>query len=325
MRTVVILVSLLTACASSSNEAADELDPTMDPNDQAEDEGIEEDETPPGPASNECKAAEHACETECVANRDNDPSVGCSMGCGGACAAPENGTATCDSAGVCGFSCNAGFARVGDQCVSGVCETVGYSCGSYDDGQSTFNCGTCLDNATCGIDHVCARPRDALESNDSLATPTQLGDLKDSDDALVEIGGLAIDSEQDVDWFRFHVTDGFDGGNPDAHVTLSHHFTSSGFSLGWLSDRHELTVWFKCDGGDNGSSVECGEWYSTLDTDSLRDPELGIGCKVDATYLVWAHVSASCATTSDNGTVTVRVQKNYVPMGDTYDLEVLVE
>jgi hypothetical protein len=202
---------------------------------------------------------------------------------------------------------------------------MGYSCGSYDDGQSTFACGTCLDSATCGADHRCARPRDSRESNDVLTMASDLGDLDDSDDATVAIAGLSIDSEHDVDWFRFHVTDGFDGGNPDAHVTLSHRYTSSGYDLGWLSDSHELTVWFKCDGADNGSSVECGEWYSTMDTDTLRDPALGVGCKVDATYLVWAHVSASCATISDNGTVTVRVKKNHVPMGDTYNFDVLVE
>ena len=101
MRTAVVLVAFLTACATSSNEAADGMDPggTSQGNDQAEDEAVEEDETPPGPASTECKADEHACETSCVANRDNDPSVGCMLGCGGACPAPERALVGQDGSG----------------------------------------------------------------------------------------------------------------------------------------------------------------------------------------------------------------------------------
>jgi hypothetical protein len=325
MRTAIVLVSLLTACADSSFDAADDPGGGSG-NDQAEDQGMEEEgETPPGPGATACKSNEHACDMQCVTDRANTPEAGCAMGCGGACPVPANGTAMCDAAGVCGSTCNDGFTRIGDQCVSNVCEAVGYSCGTYGEGTGAVSCGSCLDGATCGLQHACTRPRDVKETNDTLAAATPLGDLKDSDDARVEVGGLSIDSAQDVDWFKFHVTDGFDGGNPDAHVTLSHTYVTSGYDVGWLSDPHELTVWFKCDGEDNGSSVECGEWYSTMDTDSLHDPALGVGCKVNATYLVWAHVSASCSTTSDNGTVTVRVKKNYVPMGDTYDLDVLVE
>jgi hypothetical protein len=324
MRTAAVLVCLLTACASSPGEEA-ALDRGEEMNDQEEDSEVEEDETPPGPASTECKADEHACETTCVPNRDNSPDVGCSLGCGGACPAPTNGVATCDASGVCGFTCEAGFARVGDQCVAGVCETMGYSCGTYDDGQNTFPCGTCLDGATCSANHTCTRARDAKETNDTVSTATQLGDFNDYDDKEVELEALSIDSQQDVDWFRFHITDGFDAGNPDGHVTLSHVNVVNGYDVGWLKEPHELTVWFKCDGADNGSSVECGEWYTTEDTDSLRDPALGVGCTVNATHLVWAHISASCSTTSDNGTVTVRVKRTFVPMGDTYDLSVLVE
>ena len=62
------------------------------------------------------------------------------------------------------------------------------------------------------------------------------------------------------------------------------------------------------------------------DGDQLaRDPNLGVACKIDAQHKVWAHISASCATTTDSGQVTVSVRKTAAPRGDTYDLQVHVE
>lgn len=315
MKLLLVATALLAACTDPAKP--------VDPEHMGSGSGEPAPPTPGGGAS--CGMDEHACGTSCVANRPNDWSSGCSMGCGGACAVPAHGSPTCTTAGLCGIACDDGYSLVGDQCVAASCEQAGYSCGTYDGGEGSVDCGSCLGTATCGVDHQCQIARDSKEANDTLGAATNLGDYNDYDDRKDTFGALSIDSAHDEDWFTFHVTDGFDAGNPDAYVQLSHSHVISGTDVGWLDSDHELTVWFKCDGADNGSSVTCGEWYSDLATDTLHDPVLGVGCTVNAQYSIWAHVSASCATTSDNGVVTVRVRKTQVPMGDTYDLGVDVE
>lgn len=312
MKIVAVSFALLAACAS-------------DPAQEGAGSGSDQSSPPIPGGSASCGMNEHACADSCVANQTNDPNVGCAMGCGGACTSPANGSSTCTESGTCGVTCNSGYSLVGEQCIADSCQQVGYSCGTYATSSDSVDCGTCLDSAVCGADHTCQIARDAKEPNDTLSAATQLGDYNDADDREDTTRSLTIDSASDEDWFTFHVTDGLDFGNPDAYVDVSHSTLLGDWDVGWLESPHELTLWFKCDGADNGSTVECGEWYTTYDTNSLNDPELGVGCTIDATYVIWAHVAASCATTSENGTVTVRVRKTDVPMGDTYDLTVKVE
>jgi hypothetical protein len=329
MKPFLVVLALLTACATSTQEPADNGSGTPGTGSNTgsgSGSGDGSDSTPLPGGGVQCNPSyEHACGPQCAPNQENNVDVGCAMGCGDACKSPLHGHPVCTDAGVCAVACDTGYSLSGDQCVAEGCSQVGYSCGTLETASGSVDCGTCMDGATCGGSHQCQIARDGKEVNDSLALATQLGEYNDAANQQAVIHGLSIDSTSDVDWFRFHITDGFDGGNPDGYITLSHNHVISGSDVGWLSSRHQLTVWFKCDGDDNGSSVECGEWYSTTDTDSLHDPSLGVGCTVDATYLVWAHVSASCKSLSDNGTVVFRVRKTNIPMGDTYDLTTKVE
>ena len=164
------------------------------------------------------------------------------------------------------------------------------------------------------------RPEDTSEPNDSPAQANDLGSFDDYDKSSFWIENLSVHVE-DEDWFRFRVLDGLDGGNPDVAVQLSDRVDQ----LGWLASSHELTVWFACDTQDVGTSVACGEWASIVDENSLLDPVLGVGCQVDARYVVWADLVPSCSGLSDDGVVTVRIRKASAPRGDTYDLYVGVD
>lgn len=277
-------------------------------------------ESPPSAAS--CAEDEHACGDTCVMQQPNDPGVGCSFGCNAACPVPANGIPACTAAGTCDFRCPAGFARVGQACLAAACEQKGYTCGNFiDDTGAPFDCGGCLGSSQCGANHQCVIAPDSREDNDTLAQAKSLGDLDDSYDPVMWIDNLSIDATADEDWFRFHVTDGFDAGNPVGSIELRNRATS----LGWLDAAHELTVWFKCDTQDALSWVRCGEWYTTESENTLLDPQLGVGCTVDATYVVWADIAPSCTGTTDSGVVTFRIRKRTAPRGDLYDLRVSVD
>ncbi len=306
MRTFVCL--FLVACAGGQ------------PADTHPDASAPDAEPPPQPPSViDCAPDQHACGTTCVAPQANDPAVGCTFGCGTPCAVPANAIGACTAGGTCDFTCAAGLARVGGACVAAACEQAGYACGRLvDDTGAVFECGACTGAAQCGASHQCAIAPDAREDNDSLAHATDLGNVNDADDPLLWIDDLSIDSPADEDWFRVHITDGFDGGNPDASIELLDRESR----LGWLASAHELTVWFRCDTADAGSRVRCGEWFSTAAENTLDDPALGTGCTIDATYLVWSDVRPSCSGITDSGTVTMRIRKRTPPRGDTYDLRV---
>lgn len=301
----------LAGCVSSS----DDLDgvPVEPPDD---------DEVPPPPGSATCAPDQHACGRTCVTDQPNNPATGCSLGCGNPCEAPEGAVATCSTSGTCDFVCDAGYALVGDACTPFACESAGYTCGTYTDQAGTvFECGSCVDGTGCGPTHQCAVARDAYESNDVRGDARALGDFDDLGDQNRWVDRLSISSLVDEDWFTARIVDGTDGGNPDVTIQLTNRLDQ----LGWLDSRHELTVWFQCDSTDTGTSVRCGEWYTTTDTNGATDPGLGIGCQVDATYLVWADIAPSCSGISDSGTATIRIRKTAAPRGDTYDLFVGVE
>jgi len=108
---------------------------------------------------------------------------------------------------------------------------------------------------------------DRFEANDDEAHATMLGDFDDALDPFRSFENLSVIGS-DQDWFRFHVTDGLDFGNPWIVVATWGHV--------------ELAAWFACDTTDLGSQVVCGE----------------TACLVHA----------QCAGTVDNGTITLRVQ-----------------
>jgi len=89
-----------------------------------------------------------------------------------------------------------------------------------------------------------------------------------------------------------------------------------------LAANHELTVWFRCDSGDAGTQISCGEAGTAYATNNSGDATLGTGCAINAKNIVWAEFTASCNGTDDNGTVYARVRKLAAPRGDNYDIYV---
>lgn len=311
-----LLLALTPACATGT--AATGEDEEALPDEEGEDPEL----PPPPPGAPGCEAGKHACGELCIGDRPNQPNLGCALGCGTPCEAPDGGVATCSTAGTCDFTCPAPAAKIGGACVLSACSDAGYTCGSLvDDGGSQIACGSCFGSVGCGADHHCDVASDAREPNNAVAQATQLGTFNDYDDATAWVDNLSIDHRLDADWFKLRIVDGFDAGNPDARIQLA----QRGSSLGWLDSSHELTVWFKCDTADAGSRVRCGEWYTTADENALTDPSLGVGCTVNAQYVVWADIAASCTGTTDSGTATFRVRKGSAPRGDTYDLFVGVD
>ena len=275
------------------------------------------DSGPRPPGAPECIDDHHWCGTACIRQKPNVPSVGCTFGCGAPCEPPPSGIATCTSGGTCDFTCPAGLAKVDGRCVAAICDERDYACGTtVDDAGTAFECGTCSE---C-IDHACVIAPDAREDNNTPERATLLGDFDDATDRSLFVDDLSIHTH-DEDWFRFHITDGFDAGNPDGSIELA----DRARELGWLSSSHELSVWFKCDTANASSTVRCGEWFTEQTRNTLSDPVLGVGCVADGTYVVWSEVWPSCQGIADSGIVTFRVRKRTPPRGDGYDLRVAVD
>jgi len=304
----------IAACAQTGDGPADSQE--SKPDDQ---------DLPPGPAGSEqCDEGYHACGQTCLADSatNDKPELGCALGCGQPCDTPEHGVAGCTDDGICGFECEAGFARVGAQCVASVCDSVGYGCGTYtDDDGVAFACGTCAGGAACGADHECTITPDYEEPNNSAAQATDLGTFNDWDELTTWTENLNLHSSTDEDWFEFRVEDAWDGGAPKVKVELARRDATNA----WLASPHELTIWWKCDGDDDGTQVNCGEWYTPGASNNVSDPTMGTGCTITGTQIPWAHFTAACKNFYEEGSVIVRVRHPSAPQGDDYDVFLRVE
>jgi hypothetical protein len=75
-----------------------------------------------GPGCADCLAGFHSCGSTCTANGANDPTSGCTLGCGGtACPATGEQTAYCTDAGVCAASCPTGTTMCSDGTCAACC------------------------------------------------------------------------------------------------------------------------------------------------------------------------------------------------------------
>lgn len=191
-------------------------------------------------------------------------------------------------------------------CIARTCTYEQVACGTFRDvGGDAYDCGACIGAAAC-VDHVCTIAADARESNNDSAHATWLGELDDLDDAYLRLPELTIDTRSDQDWFQFHVTDAFDGGNPRISITLD------------SAAPHELVAWFRCDLVDEASIAYCGESQN-----AVYDPVLGIGCVVNGAAIS-ADIVPYCAGIADGGTVTIRVATHEPPRGNPYELRTMV-
>lgn len=246
-----------------------------------------------GPGT-ECDPGQHACGGGCIDDLPNEPANGCRLGCGEPCPEPPSGELSCTSAGTCSFECTPPYRPMDGTCVCApfTCEDMGWMCGSPDDG-----CGRPLDCGSCGtgacIDGACSCAPDAHESDDSRSSVTSVGTYSDSDDPPdAVIGTHTLDEAGDVDWIRYDITDGTDGGNPRLTVTLDQIPTGSAYTL---------SAFYVCDGGTDASTCAAG----------TADNEVGRGCTAMGTgssRMVEVETECEHISTDETGTLYVRVR-----------------
>lgn len=268
-----------------------------------------------------CPSGTHACDDTCLANGPDDPVTGCALSCGEACPAVANGVAVCNANGGCGVRCTAGYVEFGGACVPAACETAHYVCGTVDTGGgNVVDCGACNGGNiiyACKADHTCNIPLDTNEPNNTRATATTLGPFSDGGfDTPVYYGHAH--SIGDEDWFQFHVEDATNfQAEPEASIEM------------WLQNHtttieYEMTVWARCDQGDDGLVVNCFTGFLDGGT-SVQDAVLGTGCTQSHGHMVRAEVFSACLTSDDSMTVVVRVRPREPVRGETYRLELAVQ
>jgi len=257
-----------------------------------------------------CASGEHMCPGGCERDRDDDPAMGCRLGCGSApCTAPEGGRPTCSAAGTCDFECVAPYVRAGEgcACTPRTCDDLGAMCGTPDDGcGGTLSCGGCGPSAMCASGRCVCTP-DAGEPNDAEARAITLGATNDADDGpTITRTDFNADDALDVDFFAVAVTDGFDGGNPALTVTLD------GMPGGTNLD---LVVWYRCTAGGDAHTCATGTAY---------DGPGGPGCSstLSGTSTETVVVETECSTTDESGRLIVRVATSGFGMCGNYRLVV---
>lgn len=295
MRSALCLSALVAACSSGGTEEGGVLRGAI---------------APDAGNTSECAPGEHDCDGTCVSDGDNDPAVGCALGCGTPCPGPASGegTATCGEDGTCALACNAGFAPLGGDCLCEgalTCEALGRQCGTTDDGcGGTLDCGGCADGSPCGADGTCGGcdPDDA-EPNDAEGMAFDLGAFTDSPKSNQEWKIFGLGEELDADWYVATIKDklGLNAGNPDVRVTVA--------GLG-KSDDYEIAAWYVCDAGaGSGGALTCDE----------GEPDEGGGkaCVASSAGGSSATVkfSTKCNGSNESGTVSVRIRALAPPSG----------
>lgn len=292
------LLVVLAACGDDGSGPSGTLDADVAPDagELVRDSGPEE-----------CGPGEHPCGALCVDDLPDEPLNGCRLGCGEPCPEPEGGHATCSLAGTCDIACDAPFVRDGSacRCEPATCATLGAACGAVDDGcGGTLACGGCASGATC-TDGACACVPDAGEPNDVRTETTDLGTLSDSPDSSRTVSEYALGRSDDEDWYRFSITDGTDGGNPQITVTLS--------AIPSGSD-YDLEIFYLCSG--NASVCTAGEAITLMD---------GCASRNAGTATETAALGSECSGIDDSGLLLVRVlSRTWGGSCDPYTLRVAV-
>lgn len=243
-----------------------------------------------------CGQNEHMCGTRCVANNDNVPELGCTLGCGSPCPTRDNARSFCRTDGLCSFECLPPFMLQGGECVCvpTTCEGLGLECGMISDGCGmTANCGTCP-SGICS-EGFCGCGPDEFESNQTLGTAFAGTDLDDDpgDNDLPSsavVTSASLSSIGDSDWFKWHVDDTFQviSQNPLLKVTLSNIPTGDNYALqafyvadGTCTANHECrigmldtTMGRGCSSNNAGNSNEQIELYTDCGGSTSEDGTL---------------------------------------------------
>lgn len=289
LRLLALSASLLVACATGAGAGGDGSTAQMDAGPDEPDED--------GGGTALCDEGQHRCGGGCIDDLENLPENGCRFGCGEPCPTPPDGMAACDEAGLCTIGCAPPFHLEGTECVCtpNTCDDIGYTCGAPDNGCGTpLDCGACDGDGVC-MDGTCSCPEDDREPNDStLAADGQpfLAQMNDADGTELTYREFNIAAPDDVDWYRFDVDDGSDGGAPVISV--------------WLDDipagsDYDLSAFWTCDDGTPGEGCNSG----------ATDREIGWGCSSNSsgTTSEFVEIDSWCGHTfgGDPGVLYVRV------------------
>ena len=257
-----------------------------------------------------CDTGQHACGGGCVDDLENLPENGCRLGCGTACPAPPDATASCGADGTCSIGCEPPFRLVEGECVceARTCSDLGFMCGAPDDGCGmALDCGSCGGTGTC-IDGACSCAPDARETNDSRLTAPSIGSATDAPDTDLIFDMFNLHTMGDEDWFEISVADDFDGGNPRVRVTLRN--IPSG-------DNYDLAAYYVCDAGGDSSSCSAG----------TPDNMIGRGCASSASGATseTVEIETECSTTDEAGTLILHITGSAVSgTCANYEIEVNV-
>lgn len=312
---VTMVFALVTGCAAESNRAPSAFDGgIVDPGTDADtelpevDAGTPDSGPPPRPDAGPvetCTGARHMCGDDCVADLENSPENGCAKSCtGDLCEAPEGSERTCTAGGQCSFECISPWtlSASGTSCEctpTTSCESVGYVCGSVEDGCGhPLLCGACDGGTSCEAG-VCSCEPDGYEPS-SISLPWSGPTLSDAPDSLRTITDLMLSGADDVDWYAFPITDGDDGGNPIVRVDL---FASN------PALRPNLSMYYVCDLGeevvegcingtvDNARGNGCSSTVGLVELRTDCD-EGGIIDTTDENGIIYVKVSRSADATS---------------------------
>jgi len=252
-----------------------------------------------------CAGGEHLCDGRCVEDLPNDPELGCALGCGDPCSAPDGAEATCTEGGGCSHVCLAPWEPAEDDtctCTPMTCEEAGVSCGTADDGcGGELDCGECLPDC---MGDGCACTLDEAEANDVQLHAFDLGTMTDRPRTTMALDQWTIHSERDVDWYRATVTDAFGDGNPTIAVHLA----------GDEAAHYELGAWYVCDHGGDGTSCNQGR----------EDDSSGRGClSRGSAEGPTVALQTSCGGTDESGSLVIRVMTDaWSGACEPYTLEV---
>ena len=160
-------------------------------------------------------------------------------------------------------------------------------------------------------------PAEASATNDTQQSAKDLGELQDDPDSHKGIAS-SIHASKD-DWYRVHIKDTGIGGDPVVKVSVPSGFT--------------VTTWFDCDHGtpltsecQYGSSdplrIDEAEGCRSRDVEPVTDSN---GATTLGTGSLATSTTDCSGTSSDNGTLYIRVERNDTFAACSYDLAIDVE
>jgi hypothetical protein len=307
----------------------------------------------------------HACDGECIEDLDNDPSVGCRLGCGEPCPSPEGAEAYCTDEGRCAVDdCGRGYHDCGGECVRdelntperGCRNTCGDPCPEPEHGSAYCTedgeCGVICEGAYVPRDGECVcKPRTCDELN-------ACGTVSDGCGGTLECGGCS-GGRTCQDNSCGCPEEGSDDSEPNEHFETPHYIGSIDdmgdeemtFTNFGMSSEDDVD-WFKVTANDGfdfgnqeiavhlrsipeGHNYAIGAWFQCDDGDNETDCDRGTpdnthghGCTRDRSGNQNENVQlkVNCDDTiDDDGKLWIRVTATEWPSETCHNYTLWVE